>query len=154
VVIFIDADIMCPSGFIKAHVNAHKRNMKSARTSKLLILGGRENVDLEEGRVHKDYRLSGEWARGDRKIWEFMGGSNFSIMREDLRKVGEFDRNYDGAWGYEDTDLAYRALEEGVKIEFLPDILVYHMHHTPTGMAKQKRNREYFHKKFGLRDKG
>lgn len=42
-------------------------------------------------------------------------GSNLAVRREDFLRVDGFDEFYDGVWGREDSDLAYRLFHSGVR---------------------------------------
>ena len=150
--VFIDADMMCPIDFIKEHVNAHKDCVNEGGSSNRLVMGGRQNVDLEGGQVFKDFRLEARWKDKHSRIWEYMGGSNFSIMRDDMKRVGVFDTGYDGSWGFEDTDLAYRAHDIGLELVFKPEIMASHLHHEVADKYSDTKNKKYFFSKHGLKE--
>lgn len=53
-------------------------------------------------------------------------GCNMGIRRIDLQNVGGFDEDFDGYWGYEDIEFAYRMWAQGAKINYLRPAYVYH----------------------------
>lgn len=56
-------------------------------------------------------------------------GANFSFHKSDLLRVNGFDEDFIG-WGYEDSDLVLRLLNNGVKRSFLKNCAIgYHMYH-------------------------
>jgi glycosyltransferase involved in cell wall biosynthesis len=83
--------------------------------------------------------------------WFYFWTCHVSILKEELIEVGLFEEVYDGRWGVEDNDLAYRLCEYGVKIHLLRNAEAIHYPHEKD---KQKRriegyvNCEYFHNKY------
>ncbi|WP_444917253.1 glycosyltransferase [Microbulbifer sp. JMSA003] len=59
--------------------------------------------------------------------WGHFYGCNMVFKRQDVIKVGFFDEKYDGTWGYDDIDLAYRVINE-LKVQpiFMKEAIVYH----------------------------
>ncbi|WP_444884312.1 glycosyltransferase [Microbulbifer sp. PSTR4-B] len=59
--------------------------------------------------------------------WGHFYGCNMIYKKEDIIKVGMFDEFYDGTWGYDDIDMAYRVISE-LKVEpiFADKAVVYH----------------------------
>ncbi len=45
--------------------------------------------------------------------WDFMHGCNVVYKREDALRVGGYHEAYDGRWGFEDIDFAYRMITHG-----------------------------------------
>ncbi len=59
--------------------------------------------------------------------WAYAHGGNCSFRREDANHIGGFDEAYDGCWGYEDIDFAYRLAQHAdASIEYVPGMLTYH----------------------------
>jgi|SRR3972149_1284662 len=57
-------------------------------------------------------------------------GSNFVIKAEIFDKLGRFDENFGAGsyWGSsEETDFCWKAYFAGVKMEFFPELVVYHL---------------------------
>jgi len=44
--------------------------------------------------------------------WDYMHGCNVIFRKEDALKIGGYDEKYDGRWGFEDIDFAYRMITE------------------------------------------
>lgn len=59
--------------------------------------------------------------------WSFFHGCNTVFRKVEGLAVGGFDENYDGNWGYEDIDFAYRLIVTGAcQPVYLPAIYCYH----------------------------
>lgn len=70
-------------------------------------LGNRKNAWHAPG-------LGARFARP--KPWESaIRGCNIAVRREDFLRVDGFDELYDGVWGREDSDFAYRLFHSGVR---------------------------------------
>jgi len=61
--------------------------------------------------------------------WEHVHGCNFSAHRSALIKINGFDEEYDGAWGAEDVDIAFRLISQGFKVKPVKS-RGYHIDHT------------------------
>ncbi len=68
--------------------------------------------------------------------WDLLHGGNTIFTREAARDVGGYDERFDGFWGYEDDEFAYRMVSRGgVTPRFVPDMVVYHQECTdPSGI--------------------
>jgi glycosyltransferase involved in cell wall biosynthesis len=68
--------------------------------------------------------------------WAFFHGCNSIFPTESAIAAGGFDEEYDGHWGYEDIDFAYRLIARTqCKPVYLPSIYCYHQeeeHSDPT----------------------
>jgi glycosyltransferase involved in cell wall biosynthesis len=59
--------------------------------------------------------------------WDYMHGCNVLYRRQDALKISGYDEAYDGRWGYEDIDFAYRMITEaGCKPTYASGLHVYH----------------------------
>lgn len=59
--------------------------------------------------------------------WNFVHGCFILLKKTDYIAVGGSDTAYDGNWGYEEIDLAYRMVKQlGTQIRYLSDAKVYH----------------------------
>jgi len=56
----------------------------------------------------------------------FIGTGNLLIKKNVIEEVGMFDENYFA--GNEDMDLSYRMKKKGIKIYYIPDFYIYHLH--------------------------
>ena len=61
--------------------------------------------------------------------WEHCHGCNFSVNRKRIIDVGGIDEDYDGNWGAEDVDLAYRLIKTGMVVKPVPKSIGYHIDH-------------------------
>ncbi|MFW6130952.1 MAG: glycosyltransferase family 2 protein, partial [Atribacterota bacterium] len=83
--------------------------------------------------------------------WKIMGGGSCSVKKKTALKIGLFDENYNGEWGYEDTDWAYRAFSEKIRIIYDKDIKSYHMPHVMVNYGSLN-NYKYFIEKHGIKN--
>lgn len=59
--------------------------------------------------------------------WDYMHGCNVIFRRKDALKIGGYEEAYDGQWGFEDIDFAYRMITENQCIPYyVPGLHVYH----------------------------
>lgn len=72
----------------------------------------------------------GRWLASP-KSWETsIRGCNMAVRRDDFLAVDGFDELYDGVWGREDSDLAYRLFHRGVRCRNASfAALQAHLHH-------------------------
>jgi GT2 family glycosyltransferase len=77
------------------------------------------------------------------RVAYFLGGAHV-IRRAVIEMCGEYPESY--AYGNEELDLAYRAIDRGFAIQFVPDVVV---HHKPPAAAttgiEEGRHRLYHH---------
>ena len=71
------------------------------------------------GRAHLTAGPSEEW----HLVWTLV----LAIARSDLERIGGFDAGFSG-YGAEDTDIAFRARDAGLRLRFSP-AEVFHQHH-------------------------
>jgi len=65
--------------------------------------------------------------------WAFFHGCNTVFRKTEGLAVGGFDEEYDGTWGYEDIDFAYRLIVSGeCQPIYLPSIYCYHQEEEET----------------------
>ncbi|MEI2715909.1 MAG: glycosyltransferase [Candidatus Nanopelagicales bacterium] len=59
--------------------------------------------------------------------WDMMHGGNTAFRRADAVAVGGYDEAFDGNWGYEDDEFAYRMITRAhAEPVFVPGMAVYH----------------------------
>jgi len=59
--------------------------------------------------------------------WAFFHGCNTIFEKAKAQSVGGYDEKYDGQWGYEDIDFAYRMMKDNdVQPIYEEDLYVYH----------------------------
>lgn len=163
-VIFMDGDCIPFRDFVKDHV--------SYRESGWVLAGGRilasqhltEELELRKRdffrisilgwwvlRLNKQInrwlpliRLpDGIWRKQQATKWELVRGCNFSVDLKALKAVNGFDETLDG-WGMEDSDLAVRLINSGLKVKTLryaaPQL---HLWHKEEDRSKAKRNTDF-----------
>lgn len=99
------------------------------------------------GKINRWFPLltlpDGTWRLRQPKKWELLRGCNFSVDRKSLNLVNGFDETIDG-WGMEDSDLAVRLINLGLKIKSLrfaaPQL---HLWHKEEDRSKLTRNVEF-----------
>lgn len=100
----------------------------------------------------------GSWdAPSSNGMWDDAGRQNkwFTLLRcysDSIRKkhiaaIGGWDEAYDGEWGKEDVDLAYRLHRTGIQFVRGIDVDVVHLDH-PMSPHQGTKNKEYFYNKF------
>lgn len=173
--IFVDAGMLLHTGCLAEHLNLHR-----ARPDKIAIIGyaycfeeynendkvltslintGRPDetiagfeaagryLDLREA-CYRRYRDNLEDLPAP---WVFFWTCNVSVPTDSLRRVGLFDENFDQTWGFEDVELAYRLMMDGVKIVLNRSAKAIHYPHGKEDAAfkaySQERNAAYFHHK-------
>jgi GT2 family glycosyltransferase len=125
-ILFTDDDKRpAAAGVLRGHVDAH------AAGDPLLAVMGRVVADpsVVDTRFMRWLVASGklmdeESATGD---WRTFYTGNVSLRRSAILAVGGFDERFAGA-GWEDTDLALRLADHGVRISHRPDLVVHHVH--------------------------
>ncbi len=141
VIVIIDDDCRMAPDYFTALV-AHYRDRKGP-----VILGGR--VELGDPtdmpftiRIEdKPETLGGIVHPGG-----FLLGANTTLNRQVLDLIGGYDVRF-GAGGplvsAEDTELVVRAVNAGIPVEYVPDIVVHHFHGRKTLESVKKLNRDY-----------
>lgn len=85
---------------------------------------------------------------------DYCSGASIIIKRSLMKKFGGFDKIYQPAY-YEDTDLSFKVREEGLRVVYQPDSVIYHIEggtagtSTSTGFKKyQAINKDKFLKRW------
>ncbi|GAA2640354.1 glycosyltransferase family 2 protein [Streptomyces axinellae] len=148
-VVTLDADQVVAPGFLAEHVRLH------AADPALLVVGRR--LQLDEGRFDQEALACGfrpealpPVVRGDERerlfrllerpltematCWHHAWTCNASAGRDRLATVGGFDEKFSG-WGLEDAELAYRLVQDGVRMRYTTAAVVYHEHRQPVTAA-------------------
>jgi glycosyltransferase involved in cell wall biosynthesis len=112
------------------------------------ILGGRvELLNPEDKSITIRTRRDRCVLSSASDVFFFVAGCNMAMRREVLRSVGDFDpRLCPGSRKdlvAEDADLIYRAFLKGFRIEYDPDVLVYHNHGRRSDVDVVNLNRKY-----------
>ncbi len=152
ILVFLDGDCIPRPRFVAAHASAHAAAPDTLlRGSRALlsesftrrVLAERIPVHAWSGAAWIAARLRGEvnrlsgllrmpWSRAvgaPRREWRSVRTCNLSLARDRFERLNGFDERFVG-WGYEDSDLAIRALNDGLRVRRAgPDATVLHLWH-------------------------
>ncbi len=151
--IFVDADCVPHSEFVKEHVSASKpmvcltgrrvnlsgkitrqlspqkiRDGFFEKNSLVLLEDGifGKSIDVEKGIYFKNKFLRKYFNKKKRGLL----GCNLSVHKEDMMKINGFDERYEAPSVGEDSDIEFRINLCGVKVRSLNNIAVqYHLYH-------------------------
>lgn len=108
VLIGIQDNLLPSPGFVKAHLDYHNRDK-----CWWFVIG---LACREPESPDTDHRYKRGLAQG--KPWFDAWARNFSVARQAMLEVGGYDEAFDGAWGHEDVELAYRLFQAGVQFVY------------------------------------
>jgi len=138
-VILLDADCIPLPGFVKAH----KYFFDPCK-----VLTGKLYLQDQKGEV-RDEGLTLERRNLEESEFNKIRCGNLCFSRSNILEVGGFTEDYDGAWGYDDLDFAYKVvyLLNG-EIQLNPDACVVHQHRFAMREAwDTERNMKIFQRK-------
>ena len=122
-------DILFDPGMFKRHLAAHERGGGADTT----VLGSLPYPPQLEVTAFMFYLVSGGYQFAYFLIHDhynvppnFLYAPNFSIRRDVLERVGWFDEDF--PYGCQDTDLAFRLVDAGVRLVYEPMAIGYHNH--------------------------
>jgi glycosyltransferase involved in cell wall biosynthesis len=170
IALFWDADMVADSRMIEYHMKNHL-----TRSETLVVVGyrfhlaisalpfdqlshlvTRKSVSFDLSEIQCDHReryfrsLDWELARSEAP-WREAIGCHISAPLSLLREHGGFDSSFDGAYGYEDHDLAYRLYCQNITFLLEARAVGYHCDHAPlSGQSHDKekrRNKALFREK-------
>ena len=104
--IFLDGDLIVQPGWLGAMIDGTKEGVVFGE-----INGYTSSISILKGRP-----------------WLAATGGNMAVSADLWGKVGEFDPIYDGNWGVEDTDWAFRALDLGAQLIQQDGNAIHHAH--------------------------
>jgi len=153
-VIFLDGDCLPHAGWLSAYRKALSPEIGDDYSVPFCVLFGATWPEGPQGGFSGDPRLPEPekiavgapraWERGRRLacLFERGGGGNlcvsrFLLLNGDIdgawKRTGDhrqvFDEVYDGAFGYEETDLAVRVYHLGAEVLYLSSAAVSHLYH-------------------------
>ncbi len=152
VVVFLDAEMLCPPGFVDAHLDLHER------FGPCVVAGWDRRITLPPGeRLPRDWLDQARRLRGGRGCFPGLNTarhlrplvtSNSSCRRVDALEVGLFDEAYRG-YGHEDLDLGMRLHLLGRRFISDPATVAYHQAHSvsPRVGSDAARNSRYYYRK-------
>lgn len=82
------------------------------------------------------------WRMAQPSRYDLVRGCNFAVSRESLILVGGFEEEFEG-WGFEDSELAVRLINSGVRVKSLRfSSLVLHLWHPEASRERAGKNIE------------
>ena len=143
-IIVLDADCIPNPHFIQSHLELHQHTVNST-----VVIGLRKFIEVKKEFLDNNnfedlftlpdiISISNSGRLKDRRLPEFnkyenhpmpfncFHTCNASFSKEQAIQVGLFDTDFDGYWGYEDIEFAYRLWKNGSKFVYAPDICVIH----------------------------
>lgn len=123
IILFSDDDMIASKTFIEEHVTCHKQRKE------VVVRGLRyqKRIDGTFYVTHWEKEALKHWNDIKKSTaWAYFVTSNASVTRTLIEKVGGFDPLF--AWsGCEDTDLAYRLIQEGATLVANEKAVNYHL---------------------------
>ena len=121
-VFLVDGDILVPRDFLLEHEKIHKSVTKNNNTA--LVSCVRKNIThaglIEEGRIsawgHELDRYLGSNDWSDMNLEPEQTLSQATFLKRDWQRVGCFDVDFDGHWGFDEVEFAYRLKKSGVQL--------------------------------------
>jgi len=154
--VFLDADCAPAEGWLEVY-RAYFTPSADRFVLPRLLFGQTRHQGLTrpEG-TYSDPRLCGR-DPGDAAgrlvaLFERGGGGNMAISHYAWEQTGGFNEEFDGGFGYEETELACRVYERGGEVLYVPKAEVLHLYHsrTKTHFHNMDRNRRLFMAETGL----
>jgi glycosyltransferase involved in cell wall biosynthesis len=130
-VVILDADCVPQPSYFSGHDAIYAHNVAVAAGGEVISVGFTDYYD-EDGKamIHEDLRKKGLKGGDTCPIrWNDAFGGNISFPKSVWEKIGGFDEDYNGCWGFDDLDYAYRAGKKDVKIVAHRESLVRHYRH-------------------------
>jgi len=151
ILIFLDAEMLCPPGLVGAHLDLH------ARYGPCMVCGwDRRLTEVPPTPLADDWQAwarehlcERQWTPGQGQVGAIpFVTCNASCRRLDAIEVGMFDEAFTG-YGHEDLDLGHRLYLLGRRTISSPDTVAYHQPHPRPGWlyVEKDRNSAYFRRK-------
>ncbi len=148
-IFLVDGDIQIPRNFLLDHEEIHRSVIK--RGNSALVSCVRKNLthegEIREGRKSSwGHRLdsflsSMDWVDLDLEPEQTLSQATF--LKRDWERVGHFDVDFDGFWGFDEIEFAYRLKKAGVQLTCHG--LVYHIDEGPgAGNRDASRNSQLY----------
>jgi glycosyltransferase involved in cell wall biosynthesis len=169
IALFWDADMVADSRMIELHMSNHLirsetlvvgyrfhlaiSSLSFDQLSQLVI---QKSIPFDLSKIQTDRRegyfrsLDWDLSRSEAP-WREAIGCHVSAPLDLLREHGGFDASFDGAYGYEDHDLAYRLYCQNMTFLLEAKAVGYHFDHPPLSgpshALEKQRNKALFRKK-------
>lgn len=158
VIVSLDVDMIPSPRLVAAHVGAVKPKHD------LVSIGPRTYIDashLSPGELARDPMTAQGAARvasasnwflpQDRRVAELsrlathpapyncIHGCNCAYWRESALRAGLYDEDFNGAWGYEDTEFAFRLFQNGGRFVFTASAVAWHQENSVVAFNERLR---------------
>jgi glycosyltransferase involved in cell wall biosynthesis len=154
-ILLLDGDILLPREFLSGHEQVHQSILKMG--TRALVSCVRKNISksgiIEEGRKSEwgqelDRELSSSpWTELELEPEQTL--SQCSFFKDDWERVGQFDTDFDGHWGFDEIEFAYRMKNAGVRLTCHG--LVYHIDEGPgAGSRDHSHNNKLYLRKISV----
>lgn len=127
IIFFTGDDIISSSNLLSEHIKKH-----NVEDKKIAVLGYTKwlpQIKMTPFRRYiSNYHFAYSSIKDENNVdWGLFYTSNISVHKSFLESVGLFDEDFPYA-AYEDTELSYRLVRQGLKIIFNKNALAYHDH--------------------------
>ena len=143
VLIGIQDNLLPGPRFVEAHLDYH-------RDDDWLFVTGLACRDVDN--LATDHRF----ARGFcyTKPWFDAWARNFSVTRRAVLEIGGYDEAFDGAWGHEDVEMAFRLFQAGIQFVYAtePECVGRYLENqlVPRTENSMRRQARIFYEKHGI----
>jgi hypothetical protein len=144
VAIGIQDNLLVGPKFVEAHLTIHREMVVDT-----FVIG---LACDDPARLETDHRYARGLCIG--KEWFDAWARNFSVTTAAAKLAGGYDEAFDGEWGHEDVEFAFRLLKADVKFVYgtAPEIVGQRLPNTdqPRSAASLRRQANIFHRKHGF----
>lgn len=160
-IVLLNNDTIVTPNFLTPLIYAAAKE-NSITSSKIMYAKEKQKIWYDGGRTSK--KLGRSWHNNINKLDKntnndtmsvsFISGCCMCIPKDIIKRLGNLSEEY--FLYYEDTDYCCRAINEGVKLLYIPHSLIYHNvssstgHNSPIMTYYKVRNRLYFIKKYSF----
>ncbi len=117
-IVFIGDDILCPKDFLKNHLKAHK-------TPNVVVSGSQIWVEKPNDYMNMLINNKSLMEKSESNVAIFCT-ANVSVERKILEE-NKFNEDFE--MEYEDMELGYRLLKNGIKMRYDDSVYIYHDHY-------------------------
>ncbi len=150
-IVLLDADCLPEDSYFDGHDQIFEKYSKS------VSIGITRNYDSDGVKMlMDDPRLAHCQDITSNCGWQFCFGGNVAFEKFLWNKIGKFSTEYNGCWGFEDLDFAYRLTKNNVLFYMNKLSSVKHLYHPKLKSAIESesivnRNEKLFESKYGIK---